>query len=1057
MRRKVLFFSITGFSVLLLSGFALRSALTGQDAGDKGSKKPAENPLPIKHVVLFNSGVGYFQREGEITGNARLELSFPTSEINDLLKSLILQDTKGKISTVNYDSHDPIDKILRSFALDLNSNPSFGQILNQARGEKIEVLLKDKKDTAKLTGTIVGMEVQQKINDKGQAMEVELLNLTTTTGLQSLPLTSVLAVRFLNPTLESEFQRALKVLARSHDTQKKSVSVGFTGQGKRPVKVGYVVERPIWKTTYRLRLDPKGKLFLQGWALVENTSDDDWNEVRMVLVSGRPISYKMDLYEPLYIPRPTVEPELFASLRPPVYSGTMSEEMAKEMAEKGQGQWGLGNIGQIQQPSPFTGFLGGGMNNLGGAPGPQLGNIGQPPSPPIQGYMGGGNLGWGFSQFGNLGGMPMMGGGMPMMGGMGMGGGQLGGQVGRFGGGMNRYQGNPDNSGFFLNTQQRLTYEELQRRRQEQKEMAQKAKKAGSAIAGLNFKEGITSVASAEEVGDYFQYILDQKISLPRQKSAMVPILDQTIEGAKVSIFNEAVQAKYPLLGLRLKNTSGQPLTQGPITVYEEGAYAGDTRILDVQPNESRLLSYALDQSMEIKTQDKITQSPEITAKIGQDGLTSTYKIQETKTYAIKNRSRYERKLVIEHPIRGDWNLITPAKPVERTRDHYRFEVLVPPGKLVNYPVVEEQARTEQIALTAPSKASPPPYLRYLLGPGLEIQPVTKTILGERMELKILKNVLHARHKVREVKTYFVTNNSGQNRVVQIDHLVRSNWTLVGKDAGDGKSPKVVRFTLPVDAGKVASHEVVEERLRVDQLPLTIQEEQPARYVLGLGVEVQPVTNTTPEKLTDLKIVKGQVKARSRVTETRTYFVKNNAEKDRVFLVEHLIRPGWNRLDGKGDVQRGPGIFRFELKVAAGKTANQDIIEERTIVAAPWALSKGFAAADIQKLLADPVPSVELKAALSKMLKMSGKLAEDQNRLADLGKQLKAISDDQARLRANLTIIPQNAEPYKEFLQKFVTQERAIENLQGQVRQLQASVQKQEKEYEAYISGLNAE
>jgi hypothetical protein len=77
----------------------------------------------------------------------------------------------------------------------------------------------------------------------------------------------------------------------------------------------------------------------------------------------------------------------------------------------------------------------------------------------------------------------------------------------------------------------------------------------------------------------------------------MLPILDQTIEGHKVSIYNEAVQAKYPLLGLKLKNTSGQPLTQGPITVYDGGNFGGDTRILDMQPNEERLLSYALDQS----------------------------------------------------------------------------------------------------------------------------------------------------------------------------------------------------------------------------------------------------------------------------------------------------------------------------------------------------------------------------------------------------------------------------------------------------------------------------
>src|SRR5207244_8351872 len=111
----------------------------------------------------FNSGVSYFQREGDVDGTARVDLSFPTSDINDLLKSLILQDLGGgRISTVNYDSHDPIDKILRSFAIDLNNNPTFGQLLNQARGEKIEITRKEKEQITKLTGIIVGMEIQRK-------------------------------------------------------------------------------------------------------------------------------------------------------------------------------------------------------------------------------------------------------------------------------------------------------------------------------------------------------------------------------------------------------------------------------------------------------------------------------------------------------------------------------------------------------------------------------------------------------------------------------------------------------------------------------------------------------------------------------------------------------------------------------------------------------------------------------------------------------------------------------------------------------------------------------
>src|SRR5205085_3055988 len=116
--------------------------------------------------------------------------------------------------------------------------------------------------------------------------------------------------------------------ALNHDSQKKAVSLHLAGDGKRKVQVGYVVEAPIWKTSYRLVMDAdnKGKPYLQGWAIVENPTDEDWAGVKMALISGRPISFKMDLYNPLYVPRPTVEPELFASLRPPTYSGGFNKQ-----------------------------------------------------------------------------------------------------------------------------------------------------------------------------------------------------------------------------------------------------------------------------------------------------------------------------------------------------------------------------------------------------------------------------------------------------------------------------------------------------------------------------------------------------------------------------------------------------------------------------------------------------------------------------------------------------------------------------------------------------------
>src|SRR5262249_41376980 len=108
------------------------------------------------------------------------------------------------------------------------------------------------------------------------------------------------------------------------------------------------------------------------------------------------------------------------------------------------------------------------------------------------------------------------------------------------------------------------------------------------------------SVAQAAKLGDYFQYSIDRPVSLARQRSALLPIVNKDVEGTRVSIYNEKTQAKFPLLGLKLKNTSGLHLMQGPITVFEGSNYAGDARILDLQPNEERLITYAIDLGTEV-------------------------------------------------------------------------------------------------------------------------------------------------------------------------------------------------------------------------------------------------------------------------------------------------------------------------------------------------------------------------------------------------------------------------------------------------------------------------
>ncbi len=318
--------------VSLLAGMA--SLVTAvKAAGPEGGAVAREAAaLPLSEVILYTSGVGYFQRDGQVEGNARLDLRFKTDDINDLLKSLVVQDFDGgQVATVTYGSRDPIAKTLKSFGIDLTTNPGLGGLLGQIRGEQVEVAT-----PARITGTVLGVETKKRLADENKVVEVEYLNLLTEEGLRSIPLEQIQRIKLLNDRLDAELRQALAVLAAGHDTQKKTVSVQFDGPGKRRVSVAYIAATPVWKTSYRLVLDEKEAPFLQGWAIVENTTDDDWNDVRLSLVSGRPISFAMDLYQPLYVNRPLVEPELFASLRPQVYGQAMDEARKPAEARRGR-------------------------------------------------------------------------------------------------------------------------------------------------------------------------------------------------------------------------------------------------------------------------------------------------------------------------------------------------------------------------------------------------------------------------------------------------------------------------------------------------------------------------------------------------------------------------------------------------------------------------------------------------------------------------------------------------------------------------------------------------
>jgi len=577
-----------GMQPALLAALVAGLAVAVQAADDKPT-----DPLPLKKVVLFSSGVGFYEHAGNVNGDAKIDLKFNVQEINDLLKSMVLEDNGGgKISTVTYGSKDPVTKALKTFAIDLTSNPTLADLLAQIRGEKIQI----EAQTTVTVGTIVGVEKRKvRVPGKDETIEVTYLNLLTSDGLRSLNLDNVSKIKLVDEKLNAELMQALTILAAGHSTDKKTVSLNFLGKGKRPVRVGYIQESPIWKTSYRLVVKEKDAPLLQGWAIVENTTEQDWNDVALTLISGRPISFRMDMYQPLYVSRPLVEPELYASLRPQVYSQDLASR-DREFRKQAEAKSG---------PAPAA---------------------------------------------------PLAGAAMP-------------------------------SNGMAMAKRKADAAEYVDRGRANTDEQ-------------MNIGKGVQSLAQAGDVGEMFKYDISTPVTLPRQQSAMLPIVNESVKAEKVSIYNPAVHPKHPLAGLKLNNSTELHLMQGPITVFDGGAYAGDARIEDLPPGSERLISYAMDLDTEVAPESKGQPEQLVSVKMVKGTLQVARKHQREQLYTIKNSGKSAKKLLIEYNFDSSWKLMEPKEPAEKTRNLYRFVATAEPGKPATLKILEERIDNQVLAIT---------------------------------------------------------------------------------------------------------------------------------------------------------------------------------------------------------------------------------------------------------------------------------------------------------------------------------------------------------------------
>ncbi|MCU1327509.1 MAG: hypothetical protein JWN34_2879 [Bryobacterales bacterium] len=299
--------------------------------------------LPVRTVVLYKHGVGYFERAGTLGPGESGRLDFNAAEMNDVLKSLTITDNGGKVTGIRYDSNIPLQQKLSEFPFSLQPGEPLSRVLDQVKGARVEMEFGNQK----VAGAIVAARLIP--GDKDRPEREQLTLLLDSGELRNVDLSAASALRFSDPKLQLQFRDYLGALTAERSKDKRTVYIDSTDTKSRQVTANYIMPMPAWKSSYRLLFDATGlQPVIEGWAIVDNTTGDDWTNVHISLISGKPISFMSELYNPKYIHREGAELPEDQAVAPVLYKGAMNALPAPAVAENSKRQEVIaGNVGGV--------------------------------------------------------------------------------------------------------------------------------------------------------------------------------------------------------------------------------------------------------------------------------------------------------------------------------------------------------------------------------------------------------------------------------------------------------------------------------------------------------------------------------------------------------------------------------------------------------------------------------------------------------------------------------------------------------------------------------------
>jgi len=696
----------------------------GATAGAPGG---AISDLPVRKVVLYKNGVGYFEHAGTVNGNQRVAIDFTSSQLNDVLQSLTALDSGGgKVSAVGYNSTMPIEQQLNSLSLGLRDYAATIDVYHALRGQRVEVTGAG----APLTGRVVNVEYRKETDKNGNTSEDHyfLIVETDAGALRTSEISDGVSVRMLDPSLEKEFASYLEVIGSAQNQQGRHLTLDDRGAGQRQLEVSYISEVPVWKSTYRIVFprEANGNATVQGWAVVDNTVGVDWDNVQLSLVAGAPQSFIQPLSQPLYISRPTIPIATVAQNAPVTHEAAEMDRI--ELAAKA-----------FAPPPAVSQTV---TVNAEAMP------MSAPAGRIVNGRLGSGS----------------------------------GGGIG--------------------------------------------------AVGGASYGGGVYRVTDAIGQGDvstnafddFFEYALAQPVTIHKNESAMVPILQEELPASQVTLWSDT--EPRPLRALWLENHSQLTLDAGSFSIFENGEFAGEGLLDPIHPGEKRLLSYAVDQAVKVRPEG-LDDTRTIRHIAVHDGVMvqTTTEVTEKK-YSITNAGDEQRTVVVEHARRGDAELTSETKPEETTASAYRFKVSVAAHQTTELHV-KEQANLRETVEIGQRVSNDSAFL------------VTVSKYSPELEEK-LRPAIEAESALEAVSDKLNENEQKQNELNEDETRDRENVTaLKGNDAAKRFVEELNQAEDELQAAKkeqadlTAQHDAAQQKL--DDLIAKLSFDTDADFVMGRG------------------------------------------------------------------------------------------------------------------------------------------------------------------------------------------------------------------------------